>query len=295
MIRYEAAVTGDQQYLLGEGAQWDAARQRLLWVDILNGRVFEGRLDGDRVETTATHQFEGMVGTVVPAADGSLLVAAQENLVVIAPDGTRTTGPRVVPGGVASRTNDGGVDPQGRFLIGTLALDGRHNEDLLQRAEPDGTLTLLDADLDISNGLAWSVDGASLFSVDTLNQRIFQRAYSATTIGERHEFLRVTDGHPDGMTIDTEGNLWVAIWGAGEVRCYAPDGAILAVVDTAAPHTSSVAFVGADLDTLLITTAQKDLAAAELDRWPNSGRLMLARVGARGVETPAWAGLAPNP
>lgn len=292
--RYEAVAANDEQYFLGEGAQWDAPRSRLLWVDILAGRVFEGRLDGERVVTTATHSFEGMVGTVVPAADGSLLVAAQEELVVIAPGGSRTTGPRFVPDGGASRANDGGVDPQGRMLIGTLRLDDGENVDTLQRVEFDGSLTMLDDDLHISNGLAWSADGSQLFSVDTIPQRIFVRDYpadAAAPVGERREFLRVTDGHPDGMTIDTDGNLWVAIWGGGEVRCYAPDGAILAVVETGSPHTSSVAFVGNNLDTLLITSALKDLTDEQLAHAPNAGRLLLAPVEARGVPTTLWAGL----
>ena len=89
--------------------------------------------------------------------------------------------------------------------------------------------------------------------------------------------------------MDTEGNLWVAIWGAGEVRRYAPDGTVLSTVHVDAPHSSSVAFVGERLDTLLVTTARKDLAAEQLERHPDSGRLFLARVDAVGVPTTPWS------
>lgn len=93
----------------------------------------------------------------------------------------------------------------------------------------------------------------------------------------------------DGLTF-TNGNLWVAVWGAGQVRCFDPVGKHIATVKVAAPHTSSVAFVGTALDRLLITTARADPSGAQIDAYPLSGRLFLADVGARGVRTPAWAG-----
>ena len=91
--------------------------------------------------------------------------------------------------------------------------------------------------------------------------------------------------------MDTDGNLWVAIWGGGEVRCYAPGGEILATVGVAAPHTSSAAFVGESLDTLLISTARKDLSPEQLEEFPDSGRLFTARVAATGLPTVPWAGI----
>jgi sugar lactone lactonase YvrE len=92
------------------------------------------------------------------------------------------------------------------------------------------------------------------------------------------------------MCVDVEGNLWVAIWGAGEVRCFAPTGELLATVEVAAPNTSSVAFVGPNLDTLLITTASEQLSAAQHDQFPDSGRLFTAAVGKIGCPTSYWSG-----
>lgn len=276
---------------LGEGPLWDADRQRVLWVDIMRGEVLEGTLDDDQIILAGLRSFDGMVGAVVADAQGRLLVAGQESLIVEDTDGSRVVGPRIVPEGVDSRTNDGAVDPQGRFLIGTLALDDRRDQERLVRVDDDG-LTLIDDDLGLSNGLAWSPDGSLFYSVDTAAQTIWVRDYDGPsgTMGERREHLVVDGGHPDGMCVDSAGGLWVAVWGAGEVRHFSHAGELLDTVSVAAPHTSSVAFVGPGLDLLLITTAQKDLTDEQLAEWPDSGRLFAARVGATGLPLTPWSG-----
>jgi sugar lactone lactonase YvrE len=276
---------------LGEGPLWDADRRRVLWVDILRGEVLEGTLDDDKVILAGLRSFDGMVGAVVADAQGRLLVAGQESLIVEETDGSRVVGPRIVPEGVDSRTNDGAVDPQGRFLIGTLALDDRRDQERLVRVD-DERLTLIDDDLGLSNGLAWSPDGSLFYSVDTAAQTIWVRDYDGPsgTVGERREHLVLDSGHPDGICIDSEGGLWVAVWGAGEVRHFSPAGELLDTVSVAAPHTSSVAFVGPDLDLLLITTAQKDLTDEQLAEWPDSGRLFAVRVGVTGLPLTSWSG-----
>jgi len=102
--------------------------------------------------------------------------------------------------------------------------------------------------------------------------------------------LRIDDGSPDGLCVDADGNLWIAIWGAGEVRCYTPGGKRLATVDVPAPHTSSVAFVGPARDTLLITTARDELGAQQLAEFPLSGHLFTARPEVAGLPAAPWAG-----
>ena len=293
MKRYEALPCSVESYRLAEGPVWDAAAGRIIWVDILAGLVLEGRLTDGVLAESARHSFDGMVGAAVPAVDGSLLVAAQERLVILAPDGSRQDGPRVVEAGVRSRTNDGATDPSGRFLIGTLALDDRFGAERLLRIEHDGEVTVIDDDLALSNGLAWSPDGSKLYSVDTGRNVIWERDYSPgrKAPGARSRYLTVESGHPDGTCMDADGNMWVAIWGGGEVRCHAPGGEIIATVRVPAPHTSSVAFVGEFLDTLLITSARKDLSPEQLEAFPDSGRLFTAAVGAAGLPTVPWAGL----
>jgi sugar lactone lactonase YvrE len=226
-------------FRLGEGPFWDARRSRLLWVDILAGTVLEGHLDADAIQVTQRIQFDSMVSAVTVADDGGLLVAAQEHLVQVHRDGTRQAGLRIIPAGRHRRLNDGSTDPAGRFLVGTLSLDGPSEREQLVRLEADGTVTELDGDLTLSNGLAWSTDGSRLFSVDTLRQTIFVRDYDAVAgrVGERRPHVRLPVGFPDGIAMDAADHLWVAVWGGGEIRRYAPDGDLVERVAIPAPHT----------------------------------------------------------
>lgn len=287
MIEYTARPASDERYELAEGPYWDAPRERLLWVDILRGLVLEGRLTGDWVQVSKEHRFDGMVGAVVVADDGSLLVAGRERLVVIEPDGTRRPGPRIIAEGAAARCNDGATDPFGRFLIGTLSLGREANRECLYRVDGDGSLVTIDTDLSLSNGLAWSSDERTFYSVDTLTGIVWKREYS-DRLGAREQFLSIDGGYPDGICTDAEGNLWVAVWGSAEVRKFSPQGEQTAVVHTSAPQTSSVAFVGPHLDRLLITSGRQDLDAQQLAAFPDSGSLFLADVDAVGMPTTPW-------
>jgi sugar lactone lactonase YvrE len=278
---------------------WVAETSTILWVDIEAGNVFEGRLDSgrtnertsERIEESWKLDFDGLVGAAVPGVNGDVLVATHDRLVVVAPSGERHDGPAIVPDGQLSRANDGKCDPAGRFLVGTMALDERESSDRLYRVEDDGSLTTVDSDLTLSNGLGWSPDGSLFYNTDSIQGVIWRRDYDARTgaTGLRREFLRFADGSPDGLCIDSRGNVWVAVWGAGEVRSYTPDGDLVAIVKVAAPHTSSVAFVGDSLDTLLITTASRDLDDAERRRYPDAGRLFLAHVSATGTPVSPWS------
>jgi sugar lactone lactonase YvrE len=288
---FTAVAASSRRHVLAEGPVWVAESATILWIDVEAGHVFEGRLEGDRVEETRKLEFDGRVGAAVPGVHGSILVATADRLVVVPPRGGRLDGPIIVPPGVQSRTNDGACDPAGRFLVGTLALDGRTGDDGLYRVEDDGTLTSIDADLTLSNGLGWSPDGRLLYSTDTVPQVIWVRDYDAQTgtFGERREHLKIEDGLPDGLCVDSRGYLWVAIWGSGEVRSFTPDGELATTVTVPTPHPSSVAFVGDDLDLLLITSASRDLSEADLVRYPDAGRLFIARVGTTGTPTFPWS------
>lgn len=291
MTSVPAAATAET-FHLAEGPVWDAARRRLLWVDILRNMLLEGTLDQGRITVVRRHAFDGMVGAVAVADDGTLLVAAQEHLVVLRNDGSRQDGPRVIPAGEPRRLNDGSTDPAGRFLVGSLCLDGPSEREVLVRLEPDGRITELDCDLTLSNGLAWSVDGRRMYSVDTERGTVFVRDYDAATgtVGERHVHLHLQGELPDGIALDAADHLWVAVWGAGEVRRYAPDGALTDRLTVPAPHTSCVAFAGDDLRTLVITTATAELSRHQRQAHPDSGRLFTIQVDVPGIPIPTWSG-----
>ncbi len=291
MTRFVATVASAEEFLLAEGPVWQDGR--LFWVDLANGVVLEGTINGDRdIAVRQRWEFGPYVGAVVPSSDGRLLVAATDRLIVVHPDGRRTDGPRILPPDTGRRLNDGKVDPSGRFLIGTLTIGKDSTIELLERVEDDGSLTVIDDDLHLSNGLAWSRDGSLLYSVDSRDHVIWVRDYDAASgsFGDRRRFVTIDDGLPDGMCSDADDGIWVAIWSAGEVRRFSADGEHTDTVVVAAPSTTSVAFVGPDLDLLLITTAQDEITPEQKVQFPDSGRLFTVRVGRRGLPTTPWSG-----
>jgi sugar lactone lactonase YvrE len=299
MKRFQATPATEQRFGLGEGPVWDGDRDRVLWVDINAGAVHSGTLSATGVVPVAVLHLPGTVGAVVCSAQGELLIAGARRLYQVSTDGDVSPGPQVIDEQTASRLNDGCCDPAGRFLVGTLALDERANHEVLVRVDGNGAITTIDDDLGLSNGLAFAPGGARLYSVDTISGTVWIRDYDPATgaVGARDAFLQLGDAHPDGLCVDEQGNLWIAVFGAGEVRCYSSAGVPLAIVDVDAPNTTCAAFVGPSLDILLITTASEQLTDAQRSSHPDSGRLFTARVGVSGLPVAQWAGsgAAPEP
>jgi len=233
------------------------------------------------------------VSVVVPAPGRRLLVAGHHSVFLVDSAGATTEVARLVPDDQERRLNDGKCDPAGRFLVGTLPL-GSDVHEFLYVIDPSRGVEVVDDDLQLSNGLGWSPDGATMYSVDTTSGMLWERSYDGRTgaRGERRELLHVADGSPDGMCVDVDGNLWVAIWGAGEIRHFSPRGELLGVVSVPAPHTSCPTFAGADLGTMVISTAADGLSPDQLAEYPDSGALFVADVGVRGLPATAWSGKA---
>lgn len=278
---------------LAEGPYWDAPRRQLLWVDILAGDVLWGTLGDDgMIEVRGRQNLDRFASAVAVDHAGRWVVATGDRLVWRDTDGSVHDLVTIVGSDEQRRLNDGAVDPAGRFVVGTASLAGPSTGERLVRVEDDLALTVLDSDLTLSNGLAWTADGR-LLSVDSFRRVVNGRDYDAASgeVGTRTTVLEVTDtGIPDGTAPDEEGCLWVAAWSTGQARRYGRDGSLLDVIDVPCPHITNLAFAGDDLRTLVITTGRDELPEADRARYPDSGRLFTARVDVPGLPLPLWHG-----
>jgi sugar lactone lactonase YvrE len=269
-----------------EGPNWDARTGRLLWVDQYDGLVHAGRYDGERLHVEATHNVGSAIGAVVPrAADDGWMVACAQGFARLDADGTLTLLHQPEADvAVETRMNDGKCDAAGRFWAGSMAWDKREGAGSLYRLDPDLSLEVVLRDVTISNGLAWTDDGATMYYIDTPTQRV--DAFQVSERGEltdRRPVATVIEGFPDGMCIDAEGHLWVAVWGASAVRRYAPDGRLVDVAEVDAPQVSSCCLGGDDGRTLFITTSQEGMDGAARAAHPGSGHLFATRVDVPGA------------
>ena len=280
-----------ERFELGEGPVWDPFRKQLLWIDITRGLVVTGRLESNgHVRVLDEVMIDSTVGAVAVAESGEWIVAGNQQLFTRRPDGQILAGPRLIAEGERRRLNDGKPDPGGSFVVGTLSLDpGSHREELMS-LETNGDTRRIDDDLGQANGLAWSVDGQTLYNVDSDRRIVFKREYDSKSraFGARSVHIEVADGVPDGLCTDAEGCLWVAIWGCGKVVRFSGDGQAIECVRVPAPHTTSVAFAGTSLDLLIITTARFGLTHEQLTEYPRSGSLFAFSPRVPGLALSPW-------
>ena len=192
------------------------------------------------------------------------------------------------------RMNDGKCDPAGRFWAGSKALDFREGAGALYRLGPDGRVTRMLEGVTICNGMKWMEDGAHIYYFDSPKQTIdvFDFDPVRGAIANRRVLVEIPEeaGVPDGMTLDSEGRIWVALWGGGAVRCYSPEGKREEVIEVPAPQTKSCCFGGGDFAVLYITSARDGMSREQLERAPHAGGVFAARCGARGRAARRFAG-----
>src|SRR6185503_11432690 len=213
------------------------------------------------------------VGAVAPRAAGGFVAALQDGFWVVGDGPTRRI-TSVAEAGPSLRFNDGKCDPAGRFWAGTMAYDEKPGAGALYRLDPDGRASLMLDGVTISNGLAWSLDGLTMYYIDTPTRRIDAFSFSPGTgeISDRRPVISIPAelGLPDGLTIDEEGGLWVALWGGAAVHRYF-DGRLDAVVTLPVSQPTSCAFGGENLDELYVTSAREGLSLEQREAQPLAG------------------------
>jgi sugar lactone lactonase YvrE len=295
MADLEARCACHLQLELGEGVRWDDRRRQLAWVDLHRGRLFTAPVTGPGAALGEVTELDagGPLTAVVPLPHGDGWLAGHgQGLALLDRDGLRelVAPERRRPG--HTRVNDAACDRDGRLWLGSMEYAGAPGAGHLYRLDLDGRLTVAIAPTTISNGLGWSPDGATMYFVDSGPGTITALDYHDGEPTDPRVVVRIDEGGPvpDGLCVDDDGCLWVAVWGAGEVRRYAPEGPLLARVGTPASRPSSCAFGGPDRDVLFITTARVELTETVLSGQPHAGCLLAAEVGVAGPAAAPYRG-----
>lgn len=278
---------------LGEGPLWSADEQQLYWVDIHQGNYH--RLN----PLTGAHAVVNVgvpIGVLALRRSGGLILAVSDGFALwdeqkrelrylAKPDADKPL----------NRFNDGAVDSAGRFWAGTMnnkedgSLDGT-----LYRLDPDGSVHAMETNIGISNGIGWSPDDTTMYYIDTIPHTIYAYDFDAASgaISNRRIFVHdpADPSSPDGLTIDSEGHIWVAYWGGAKVVRYDPHGNVERIIQVPALQPTSCVFGGPDLDELYITSARIHHTPELQQRYPYSGDLFRLKTGIKGLEKFKFAG-----
>lgn len=274
----------DRQSVLGEGSIWHPTEKLLYRIDIDNGFLFT--LEPKSGKETM-YELGQKVGTVVPIDTGGVMVALKDGIysynmknrqlkLLVSPEKEKAE----------NRFNDGKCDPAGRFWVGSM---GPQYQASLYKIEANGTcLKMLDS-VSTSNGIVWTADKKTMYYIDTNTGavRAFDYDNNSGNISNPRIVIKFPQGvgYPDGMSIDSEGMLWIAHWGGYCVGRWNPaNGKMIAKVDVPAPNVTSCAFGGKNLDILYITTASTGMSEQDLKKYPDSGKLFAANPGVKGVK-----------
>ncbi|MEW2508797.1 SMP-30/gluconolactonase/LRE family protein [Streptomyces sp. NPDC046870] len=281
MTAYEVAVRAEAA--LGEGPTWDPATGRLLWLDILGARLHTyDPSSGRRTIRTAPQH----IGAAKPRAGGGLVLNLRDGVGLLDPDDTfRWLHHEPVAG---RRANDAAVAPDGSLWAGTMRYDEAPGGGTLSRLTGDGSVRTVLPDVTVSNGTGWSPDGRLMYYVDSPTRRVDVFDHDADGIRERRTLVEIEEGagFPDGLTVDAEGCVWVALWDGGAVRRYTPAGELDRVITLPTPRTTACAFGGAALTDLYITTARTGLPPSD----PLSGSLLVVPDAGQGLPQPPFEG-----
>jgi sugar lactone lactonase YvrE len=287
--------------LLSEGPRWHEERQELLWVDILGRSFHRATLTpAGAPDQIHTIKLDRHVGAVAPVVGGGYVLAAGQGFLFLDDAGSVRELAQPESGHDEVRMNDGACDPQGRFWAGTMAYDESPGAGTLHRLELDGGCSTVLTGLTISNGIGWSPDGRTMYLNDSGAGSLEAFDFDGVTgaISGRRTLVHIQEPGvaPDGLTVDEQGNIWVALYGGWAVNCYAPDGSLRAAVRIPVAQATSCAFGGHDQGTLFVTTGRERLEESALQPQPDAGRVFsVLGVGARGAGCGSYRGQVRGP
>jgi sugar lactone lactonase YvrE len=285
----QVQCVADVHAVLGEGPVWVERERALYWVDIKGRKIF--RLDQRGTLSKWPTPFR--VGSLAPRAAGGFIAGTEEGIAEIELEGLRfelvATPEAHLPD---NRFNDGKLDRRGRFWAGSMDDKESAASGTLYRIEPGYAVTTFDEGYRVTNGPAFSPAGDVMYHNDSARQVTYRFRIEGDEPGQREEFLRFGkgDGYPDGMTVDSEGCLWIAFWDGWCIRRYSPDGEWLETIKVPVQRPTSCAFGGLDLDRLYITSASIGLEEADLAMQPNAGGLFMVVPGVKGLPETPFAG-----
>ncbi len=279
MDKYECEVVLERSCLLGECPVWDARLGRICWIDILTGEINSFYPE---TQQQVTQKINQVIGSIALTKSGGLIAALNNSFAMIdekenkikplAQTGTALAGDRL---------NDGKCDAAGRFWAGTMSESGAPSG-FLYSLEKDLAISTRLAAIRCSNGLAWSRDNKKFYHIDTPTRQVMVYDYDLTTgnITNGRAGIHIPDqeGYPDGMTIDSDGMLWIALWGGGKIARYNPwDGEKLYEFILPAMQITSCVFGGSNFEDLYITSACVGLSAREFNKAPLAGSLFVIK------------------
>ncbi len=290
-VNFTAVSMGGPRAELGETPRIDPRSGELLWTDITGGRVHVGTLTGTGVELLRSYDVAGMAGPVTPMADSGTgwVMAREQGIVHLAQDGTITELAAPEAGRQAA-FNDGVADPSGNLWVGSMGRNGIEGEGRLWRFDTAGNGKVVLDGIGISNGLDFSMDARIAYYIDT-STRVLRRLEIDPEEGILGSTVLVTfpsgSGDPDGLVLDDEGCIWVALWDGWAVHRYSPQGELLAVVNVPVARPTAVALAGT---MLIVTSCSGWLDAGWEQEQPDAGRLFCVDVGVGGPAARPYRG-----
>jgi sugar lactone lactonase YvrE len=273
MSKIQIHPIGSTLSTLGEGPVWDENTNHILWIDIVNALIIEHDLKTGEENKIPTGS---MIGSFAIMEDGNLIAALQEGIAIIPRAGGKqqiiADPEQEIP---TNRFNDGKCSPDGHFWVGSMSLNETDPSGSLYSMDEKFNVQKHEVGLTISNGLCWSLDKKYFYFIDTPTLRVVRYEYSNGNVYNKQTVIQIDaskDGYPDGMTIDMEGNIWIAHWGGWQVTKWNPvSGEKIDAIELPVSQVTSICFGGQDFKDMFITSARRGLSQDQLQSEPLAG------------------------